>query len=47
MGAIMVVIIQDPSLAPKLSDTKASAEVKALDDFYQMLMNDSDRAFYG
>lgn len=40
-------VLQDPSLAPKLSDTKASAEVKALDDFYQMLMNDSDRAFYG
>lgn len=40
-------VLQDPSLAPKLSDTKASAEVKALDDFYQMLMNDPDRAFYG
>lgn len=40
-------VLQDPSLAPKLADTKASAEVRALDDFYQMLMNDPDRAFYG
>lgn len=31
----------------KLADTKASGEVKALDDFYQMLQSDPDRAFYG
>lgn len=40
-------ILQDPSVASKLSDTKASGEVKALDDFYQMLQNDPNRAFYG
>lgn len=40
-------VLQDPSLAPRLADTKASAEVKALDEFYQMLMNDADRASYG
>ncbi|XP_063448798.1 protein pelota-like [Mytilus edulis] len=40
-------VLQDPSLAPKLADTKALTEVKALDEFYQMLMNDADRASYG
>ncbi|XP_056002994.1 protein pelota-like isoform X2 [Ostrea edulis] len=40
-------ILQDPSVSSKLSDTKASGEVKALDDFYQMLQNDPNRAFYG
>ena len=44
---LFIEVLQDPSLAPKLADTKASSEVKALDDFYQMLMNDPDRAFYG
>ena len=40
-------VLCDPSLAPKLADTKAAGEVKALDDFYQMLQNDPDRAYYG
>ena len=40
-------ILQDPSLAVRLQDTKASAEVKALDDFYHMLQHDPNRAFYG
>ena len=31
----------------RLSDTKALGEVKALDDFYQMLQNDANRTFYG
>jgi len=31
----------------RLSDTKAAAEVKALEDFYSMLQNDPNRAFYG
>lgn len=44
---ILTEILQDPAVASKLSDTKASGEVKALDDFYQMLQNDPNRAFYG
>lgn len=40
-------VLQDPSIQSKLADTKASGEVKALDDFYQMLQNDPNRAFYG
>lgn len=40
-------VLQDPSVNVKLSDTKALGEVKALEDFYQMLQNDPNRAFYG
>ncbi|KAK3084016.1 hypothetical protein FSP39_006775 [Pinctada imbricata] len=40
-------ILQDSAVTAKLSDTKAAGEVKALDDFYQMLQNDPNRAFYG
>ncbi|KAK6191506.1 hypothetical protein SNE40_003175 [Patella caerulea] len=40
-------ILADPVVTSKLADTKAAGEVRALDDFYQMLQNDPDRAFYG
>ncbi|XP_041347502.1 protein pelota-like [Gigantopelta aegis] len=40
-------VLCDPSLTSKLADTKAAGEVKALDDFYQMLQFDPDRAYYG
>ncbi|PVD31675.1 hypothetical protein C0Q70_07093 [Pomacea canaliculata] len=40
-------VLSDPMVTAKLADTKASGEVKALDDFYQMLQSDPDRAFYG
>lgn len=40
-------VLSDPAVTARLADTKASGEVKALDDFYQMLQNDPDRAFYG
>ncbi|KAK7087533.1 protein pelota-like [Littorina saxatilis] len=40
-------VLNDPAVTARLSDTKALGEVKALDDFYQMLQNDPDRAFYG
>ena len=40
-------VLQEPSVSSKLSDTKALAEVKALEDFYLMLQNDPNRAFYG
>ena len=42
-----VEVLQDPAVTARLSDTKAAAEVKALDDFYTMLQNDPNRAFYG
>lgn len=31
----------------KLSDTKAAAEVKALEQFYQVLQTEPARAYYG
>lgn len=31
----------------KLSDTKAASEVKALEQFYQILQNEPAKAFYG
>ncbi|XP_065831312.1 protein pelota homolog isoform X2 [Oscarella lobularis] len=40
-------VLVNPSVMAKLSDTKATAEVKALDAFYAMLQNEPDRAFYG
>jgi len=43
----IVEVLQDPAVSARLSDTKAAAEVKALEDFYTMLQNDPNRAFYG
>ena len=40
-------VLQDPAVASRLADTKASGEVRSLEDFYQMLQNDPNRAFYG
>lgn len=40
-------VLIDPAVLARLADTKAAGEVKALDDFYQMLQSDPDRAFYG
>eukprot|EP01006_Ploeotia_vitrea_P061001 TRINITY_DN77030_c0_g1_i1.p1 TRINITY_DN77030_c0_g1~~TRINITY_DN77030_c0_g1_i1.p1 ORF type:complete len:426 (+),score=54.79 TRINITY_DN77030_c0_g1_i1:62-1339(+) len=40
-------VLSDRSLASKLCDTKATEESKALDDFYEMLQNEPDRAMYG
>nr|ADD38649.1 Protein pelota [Lepeophtheirus salmonis] len=40
-------VLQDPVIQTRLSDTKASQEVRALEHFYKTLQNDSARAFYG
>lgn len=40
-------VLQDPGVMVKLADTKAQSEVKTLEDFYQMLQTDPNRAFYG
>ncbi|KAI7852984.1 hypothetical protein BDC45DRAFT_512004 [Circinella umbellata] len=40
-------VMQDPAIQSKLADTKAAREVQALEQFYTMLNNDPDRAFYG
>eukprot|EP01116_Phalansterium_solitarium_P002052 TRINITY_DN11903_c0_g1_i1.p1 TRINITY_DN11903_c0_g1~~TRINITY_DN11903_c0_g1_i1.p1 ORF type:complete len:388 (-),score=185.01 TRINITY_DN11903_c0_g1_i1:603-1766(-) len=40
-------ILMDPAMMSRLSDTKAAGEMKALNDFYDMLKVDQDRAFYG
>lgn len=40
-------VLTDPTVLARLADTKASGEVKSLEDFYHMLQNDPDRAFYG
>ena len=44
---VLAEVLSDPVVLSRLADTKASGEVKSLDDFYQMLQNDPDRAFYG
>lgn len=40
-------VLQDPAVLTRLSDTKATSEVKALDQFYQILQVEPDKAFYG
>eukprot|EP00474_Spongospora_subterranea_P010256 CRZ10714.1 hypothetical protein [Spongospora subterranea] len=40
-------ILTDPSISALVEDTKAVAEVRALDQFYSMLNTQPDRAFYG
>lgn len=40
-------VLQDPAVQSKLSDTKAASEVKALEQFYQILQTEPARAFYG
>ena len=40
-------ILQDPLIANRLSDTKAAGEVKALDDFMQLLNEEPEKAYYG
>ncbi|PRP77708.1 hypothetical protein PROFUN_00569 [Planoprotostelium fungivorum] len=39
--------LSDPGVAVRLADTKAAGEMRALTDFYDLLKNDPDRAFYG
>ncbi|KAI8982685.1 pelota-like protein [Pilobolus umbonatus] len=43
----LVEVMQDPSIQMKLADTKSAKEIQALDNFYQMMNTDPDRAFYG
>ncbi len=40
-------MFEDPSLAVRLSDTKALGEVNAIEAFYKMLKIEPARAFYG
>lgn len=40
-------MLQDPAVQAKLSDTKAASEVKALEQFYQILQVEPARAYYG
>uniref|UniRef100_A0A6M2DF58 Protein pelota homolog n=1 Tax=Xenopsylla cheopis TaxID=163159 RepID=A0A6M2DF58_XENCH len=40
-------VLQDPSVLSRISDTKASSEVRALESFYTMLQCEPDKAFYG
>ncbi|XP_073416640.1 protein pelota homolog [Dendrobates tinctorius] len=40
-------VLCDPAVTARLADTKAASEIKALGDFYKMLQNEPERAFYG
>ena len=40
-------VLQDPTLQARLSDTKASEEVRALESFYKLLQNEPLKACYG
>lgn len=47
IASFFVEVLQDPAVQVKLSDTKAASEVKALEQFYQILQNEPAKAFYG
>eukprot|EP00798_Chlamydomonas_sp_ICE-L_P020736 gene20736-27552_t len=40
-------VLEVPGIAARIKDTKAAQETQVLADFYNMLSNDSARAFYG
>ena len=40
-------LLSDSAVSARLSDTKATNEVRALDSFYEMLQLDPNRAVYG
>lgn len=40
-------VLENPSVAALIADTKAAAEVRALDDFFETLADRPDRALYG
>jgi protein pelota len=40
-------VLQDPALQSRLADTKATEEIRALEDFYRTLSNEPLKAFYG
>lgn len=39
--------LTDPSILSRLSDTKATAEIHALENFYKLLQHEPDKACYG
>lgn len=40
-------VLADPAVTSRMADTKAMAEVKALENFYTILQTEPSRAFYG
>jgi protein pelota len=40
-------VLQDPAVQSRLADTKATEEVRSLENFYKVLQNDPLRACYG
>lgn len=40
-------VLSDPSVIARLADTKASAEIRAMEAFYKLLQQEPDRAYYG
>lgn len=40
-------MLADPNIQKRLEDTKAAGEVKALNEFFDMLQNQPNRAYYG
>ena len=46
IDAIGILVLQDPAIQTKLADTKAFKETQALNKFFEMLNNHSDKAYY-
>lgn len=40
-------VLEDPAVALRLADTKAQSEVKALNQFFELMSLEPDRAYYG
>lgn len=44
---IFIEVLADPAVTSRMADTKAMAEVRALENFYSVLQSEPSRAFYG
>ncbi|PAV65197.1 hypothetical protein WR25_14523 isoform B [Diploscapter pachys] len=40
-------VLEDPAVSVRLADTKAQSEVKALNQFFELMSTEPDRAYYG
>ena len=44
---VCIEVLADPAVTTRMADTKASIEVRALENFYAVLQSEPNRAFYG
>lgn len=47
INLLFLEVLGNPEVVARMADTKAAAEVKALENFYAILQTEPGRAFYG